>query len=68
MTKGLDHGMLLDGKRILDNALPTLYGLRELVPEKLEEELNKVLAAFESDLAECDVSNDYRFMGEWLTP
>jgi hypothetical protein len=65
MKKTLDHGMLLDAKRILDNALPTLYGLRELVPEKLQDQLNEVLAAFERDLVECDVSNDYRFLGEW---
>lgn len=59
--KTLDHGMLLDGKQVMDNL--NWAPLKELVPEKLHEELEAVIEGIESDLAECDVSDDYEEKG-----
>jgi hypothetical protein len=59
-VKTLRHGMLLDGKRVMDDALPELANIRELVPERLHEELDKVLASFEDTLCECDVADQYQ--------
>lgn len=58
-NKTLHHGMLLDGKKVMDNAMCDLGSLRELVPEKLHAELDRVLAIFEDTLCECDVSDRY---------
>lgn len=57
--KILDHGMLLDAKYILDDAFPTLYDIKELVPKKLHGELDLLLKQFEHDLVDCDVSDRY---------
>ncbi len=55
----LEHGMLLRAKNIMDDALPELTDLRELVPERLHGELKKILDRFEDTLCECDVSERY---------
>jgi hypothetical protein len=57
MTKKLDHGMLLDGKQVMDNL--NWAPLDDLVPKRLHKELEKVIEGIESDLAECDVSDRY---------
>lgn len=55
----VDHGMLLDGKSVMDDALPELQDLKELVPEKLHGHLDEVLDRFQETLAGCDVSERY---------
>jgi hypothetical protein len=55
----LDHGMLLRAKNVMDDALPELEKIRELVPEVLHERLDKVIAGFEDTLCTADVSDDY---------
>jgi O-phosphoseryl-tRNA(Cys) synthetase len=55
----VEHGMLLDGKSVMDDALPELQDLRELVPEKLHGHLDEVLERFQETLAGCDVQERY---------
>jgi hypothetical protein len=55
----VEHGMLLDGKSVMDDALPELQDLRKLVPEKLHEDLDEVLERFQETLAGCDVQERY---------
>jgi hypothetical protein len=52
--------MLLDGKSVMDDALPELQALKALVPEKLHDELDRVLDTFEDTLAGCDKSYRYQ--------
>lgn len=53
--KKLEHGMYLDAKSVLDDAMPTLReGLFDLVPLKLHQDLDEVLAKFEDELVECE--------------
>jgi hypothetical protein len=60
MVKKLEHGLLLDAKYVMDNAMPSLRkSLSNLVPPKLHEELEGILCVFEEELVECDVANDY---------
>lgn len=59
MLHTIGHGMLLDGKSVMDNALPELGKIRKLIPEVLHEEFEKIIASFEDDLAQCDVKDDY---------
>ena len=60
----VDHGMLLDGKKVMDNALPELQELRELIAEKLHDEFDAVIAKFQTELAACDVSSHYKEIGK----
>jgi hypothetical protein len=55
----VEHGMLLDGKSVMDDALPELQDLFELVPERLKDDLSEVLDRFKDTLAGCDVSSRY---------
>lgn len=55
----LEHGMLLDSKTVMDDAMCELGALRELIPEKLHPEMEKVLARFEDTLCHCDVAERY---------
>ena len=55
----LEHGMLLDAKSVMDNALPDLEQIRELVPEVLQHRLEEAIARFEDTLCECDVADEY---------
>lgn len=57
--KYLDHGMLLDSKRIMDDAMSVLEDLQKLVPERLHDELDRIIRLFEHELVECDVSERY---------
>ena len=57
--KTLHHGMLLDAKFVMDNALCELEKIRELVPEVLHDRLDDVLEQFEDTLCSADVSDDY---------
>jgi len=56
-VKRLNHGMYLDSKRVMDNALPTLERIKELVPLKLHQELDEIFSMFEDDLVACDISD-----------
>lgn len=56
----IEHGMLLDGKSVMDDALPDLLSLKELVPEKLHDEFDRILDMFEDSLAGCDESKRYK--------
>jgi len=55
----LEHGMLLKGKGVMDDALPLTEKLKELVPKALHEELEIWIEDFECELAQCDVSERY---------
>jgi len=56
--KRLEHGMYLDSKSVMDNALPTLrQSLRDLVPSKLQGDLEEILDYFEHELVAADVSD-----------
>lgn len=57
--KTLKHGMLLDAKNVMDDALPELAMIRELIPEKLHGEFEKLIESFEDTLCSADVSGDY---------
>jgi hypothetical protein len=57
--KTLEHGMLLDAKYVLDNAVPDLRDLYEMVPVMLHSQLEQFIKEFKSTLAECDVSDRY---------
>jgi hypothetical protein len=53
----LRHGMLLDAKRVMDNALPELVEIKQLIPEKLHEDFDRLLERFEDTLCTADVRN-----------
>jgi hypothetical protein len=60
VVKKLVHGLLLDSKYVMDNAMPSLrQSLSNMVPSKLHEELEGILCLFEEELVGCDVANDY---------
>jgi len=60
MNRELYHGMLLDSKSVMDDAMPDLDRIRELIPEKLHKEFEKMIAVFEDTLCSCDVASDYQ--------
>jgi hypothetical protein len=51
--------MLLDSKSVMDDAMPDLEEIRELIPEKLHDNFDRLVARFEDTLCECDVSDEY---------
>ena len=51
--------MLLDAKSVMDNVLPDLEQIRELVPEVLQHRFEEAIARFYDTLCECDVANEY---------
>ncbi len=55
----LHHGMLLDSKSVMDEAMPELGAIRELIPAKLHGDFQRLLDRFEDYLCECDVRDDY---------
>lgn len=55
----LQHGMLLDAKSVMDDAMPDLEQLRELIPEKLHDEFESLLQRFEDTLVSADVQDRY---------
>lgn len=62
----IQHGMIFRAKNVMDDALPELGNLRELVPERLHGELDKVIALFEDTLCDCDISADVEQLQEYL--
>ena len=59
IMKQLHHGMLLRAKNVMDDALSELEQIKELIPEKLHGEFERIIARFEDTLCDCDVSADY---------
>jgi len=57
--KKLEHGMLLRSKNVMDDAMCELESLRELIPEVLHPNFEKIVASFEDTLCTADVSEDY---------
>lgn len=56
----LEHGMLLDGKYVMDDAMPFLRKrLEKMVPQELHNALREMLELFESELASADVSDRF---------
>lgn len=55
--KKLEHGMLLDGKYVMDNL--DWSPIKKLVPEALHDKLEECIENIEDDLAGCDVSDQY---------
>ncbi len=55
----LHHGMLLDSKSVMDDAMPDLAQIKELIPECLHDRFDKIIADFEDTLCCCDVASDY---------
>lgn len=64
MTETLKHGMLLDAKHVMDNAMPDLDRLRELIPEVLHERFRKIVRALEDTLCAADVSDRFEERGD----
>ena len=58
--KRLSHGMLLDAKCVMDDALPDLAEIRQLIPEMLHDVFDKAVARFEDSLCYADVSKRYK--------
>lgn len=56
MRKQLEQDMILDAKRVLDNAIPDLQDLYEMVPPMLHSQLETFIREFKSTLAMCAVS------------
>lgn len=57
--KTLEQGMLLDAKYVMDNVLPDLKDLYEMVPVMLHPNLEQFIKDFKSNLAGYDVSGRY---------
>jgi len=57
--KTLEHGMLLDAKYVMVDAIPDFHDLYEMVPVMLHPQLDQFIKDFKSTLAECDVSERY---------
>lgn len=64
MPKKIEQWFLLDGKQVVEDALPELEYLRELIPEKLHGEFEKILEDFKAVLVECDVHDYYQERGD----
>ncbi len=64
MKQTLRHGMLLRGKSVMDDAMPELEQIRELIPEKLHGEFGLLIREFEDTLCQCDVAEHYRLPKE----
>lgn len=62
----LEHGMILRSKAVMDNALPELAAIKELVPECLHDRLDKLIKRFEDTLCTADISDDVRLLEEYL--
>lgn len=62
----LEHGMLLRSKIVMDNALPELAEIKELVPECLHDRLDKLIERFEDTLCEADIADEVRLLEEYL--
>lgn len=58
VRKNLQHGMLLDSKKVMDDAIPDLQDLFEMVPAMLHIDLEHFISDFKHTLAECDVSDE----------
>lgn len=57
--KTLDHHLLLDGKSVMDDAMPDLLEIKTLIPEVLHDRFDKLITIFEDSLAGCDVHERY---------
>ncbi len=55
----LQHGMLLRAKNVMDDAMPELDQIKDLIPEILHDKFDKIIASFEDTLCTADVSDDY---------
>lgn len=55
----ITNGMLLDAKQVMDDAIPDLQDLYELVPGKLHADLDAFIKDFKRTLACCDVADRY---------
>lgn len=60
----VEQTMLLDGKKVMDEAMPELHAIRDLIADKLHCELDVIIKLFEAKLAECDVSSRYKEIGK----
>ncbi len=58
--KKLEQGMLLRAKNVMDDAMPMLDEIRELIPESLYGCFRKLLWQFEDLLCSADVSDEYQ--------
>lgn len=56
----LEHGMLLDAKSVMDDAMPDLGQIKELIPECLHGRLDAMIESFEDTLCTADVSDQYK--------
>jgi hypothetical protein len=51
--------MLLDSKAVMDDAMPDLDRIRELIATPLHREFDRIVAIFEDTLCSADVSYRY---------
>ena len=57
MRMMLTNGMILDAKRIMDDVLPDMNELYEMVPHMLHPNLEQFIRDFRSGLADCAIDN-----------
>jgi hypothetical protein len=56
--KTLEHGMLLDAKSVMDDAMSELAELKEFIPECLHLKFEAALERFEDTLCEADIHKE----------
>jgi polyhydroxyalkanoate synthesis regulator phasin len=59
VKKKLEHGMLLDAKKVMDDVLSDLQALYKMVPEKLHADLEQFITDLNESLAQCDITDNY---------
>jgi hypothetical protein len=64
--KKLEHGLLLRSKFVIDNAIPNLENIRNLIAPPLHNRFDELTADFCDSLCECDVSDDYIEKSEFI--
>lgn len=55
----VEHGMLLDGKYLMDDVIYQFEKFKKLIPECLHDEADEIAALIEHEMTLCDVSERY---------
>jgi hypothetical protein len=58
IVRNLKEGMTLDSKHIMEEAMPELERIRELVPERLHLDFEDILEDFEDEMAEAEIKDN----------
>lgn len=65
-SQQLEHGMILRAKNVMDDAMCELAAIKELIPEKLHGQFDRIIAGFEDTLCTADISDDVKLLEEYL--